>query len=638
MTGTTTTPFHAMATSERDGVHVVRDTGTAWLDGSEDHLFSLMTEGGHDLSSGSDELYATARTWPERYHLSTSRANVVRALDLPADATVLEIGAGCGAITRYLGETCARVDALEPTFARARVAAARTADLPGVRVHLAEVADLPAEPAYDVVVVVGVLEYVGSGTADADPYRTFLERLRATLRPGGRLVLAIENQLGVKYWAGAPEDHSHQVYDSVEGYPVGGPARTFSRSVLTDLVRSAGYGAVDVLGAFPDYKLTRLVLGDRLLELAPGLAVDVPRFPSPDWVRPRPAVGDERRMWQQVVQAGLGMDMANSFLVVATAGESDATSPLWPRERLGRYFSMLRRSPFQVAKTVVERDGAVLVESRPVGSGAADGLRVLGYTEEWCPGEDFVDVVVAEPGRLDAAVGDWSRLLRERTEAAAAEGRGVPFDVVPHNIHYVGGTPRLFDDEWRATSLDLDGVLRRGALLLVRDLLDRRAPQHWGVETWVDLVRRVAASAGLDLDGDAVERTVRDEAELQATVGGAAPGSARHDEIAERVERDLRHSLEEARHGVVPPRAWELAVEGEAEAVRLRDLLFATGTQLDEARAGIERLEADLVARDGELAELRAELTQWQSAPLRRTAGRVARQVRESRRARRQDS
>lgn len=623
---TDTTPFHALTTSVRDGVHVVRDTGAAWLDGSEGDLYDLVTGGGHDLASGSDELYATARTWPERYHLSPSRANVVRALDLPADATVLEIGAGCGAITRYLGEACASVDALEPTFGRARVAAARTADLPGVRVHQADVADLPAVPVYDVVVVVGVLEYVAGGSDDPEPYRTFLEQLRATLRPGGRLVLAIENQLGVKYWAGAPEDHSHKVFDSIEGYPVDGPARTFSRSRLTELVRSAGFGAVDVLGAFPDYKLTRLVLADRLLELAPSLALDVPSFPSPDWVRPRPALADERRVWQQVVAAGLGGEMSNSFVVVATTGDPSGDA-LWPTERLARYFSMNRRAPFQVAKTVHEDGGAVRIASRPTGAGTADGLHVLAYVEDWQAGDDLVGRVVAEPGLLDTAVQDWVRLLRERAGVAAAEGRGVPFDVLPHNIHYVDGTARLFDDEWRAEELPLEAVLRRGALLLARDLLAQRPPQVWGVQTWGALVQRIAGVAGVDVPADAVEDVLREEAQLQATVGGARPGTPRHAEIARRVADDLRNDLDEALHGSTPPRAWSLVDESDAEAIRLRDLLFATGAQLDEARATLDVLQARLAEREVALAAAHDEIRRWQSAPLRRTAGRVVRRV-----------
>jgi len=73
-----------------------------------------ILRGATDLSSSSDELVAQAASWPEMYHLNPARANVIRPLELSAQDTVLEIGAGCGAITRYLGEQCGAVDAIEP--------------------------------------------------------------------------------------------------------------------------------------------------------------------------------------------------------------------------------------------------------------------------------------------------------------------------------------------------------------------------------------------------------------------------------------------------------------------------------------------------------------------------------------------
>ena len=124
------------------------------------------------MSSDSDELIAKANDWPTRYHLEPARANVLKALELPAGARVLEIGAGCGAVTRYLGETCALVDALEPVPARATVARERTRDLPNVEVFVGELDDLPDVESYDIVVVVGVLEYAGNGAAELAPGRS----------------------------------------------------------------------------------------------------------------------------------------------------------------------------------------------------------------------------------------------------------------------------------------------------------------------------------------------------------------------------------------------------------------------------------------------------------------------------------
>ncbi|HJP07642.1 MAG TPA: hypothetical protein QF882_09345, partial [Arenicellales bacterium] len=63
--------------------------------------------------------------WALEYHLSPLRANILRGLDLTGRSTALEIGAGCGAITRYLGDTGFEVDAVEGSASRARLARLR---------------------------------------------------------------------------------------------------------------------------------------------------------------------------------------------------------------------------------------------------------------------------------------------------------------------------------------------------------------------------------------------------------------------------------------------------------------------------------------------------------------------------------
>lgn len=586
------TPLRALPTTDDGGVRVIRDTGAAWLDGSEETLLERMRSG-LSLHSLSDELFATATNWPEQYHLSPSRANVLRALDLPADATVLEIGAGCGAITRYLGETCAVVDAIEPTLARARVAAARTAELPGVAVFNGEISDVPQVPTYDLVVVVGVLEYVGGGAAAVAPYVEFLRTLRGVLRPGGRLVVAIENRLGVKYLAGAPEDHSGQVFHSVEGYPQDGPARTFSRRRLVALAEEAGFGATQVLGAFPDYKLTRVVYDDRLLTDAAELAVRIPRFPSPDWAVPRPPLLDEARLWAELVDAGAAAELANSLLLVATVDGADVVADLWPRDRAATYFSMRRRRAFQVMKRVELAGDGVVVASALLGSGESDGLRVLPYREPAVDGDGLVDRVLADPSRLADAITDWVRLLESR----AAESQGTPFDVLPHNVHYVDGVPRFIDDEWRAEDLTLEDAKLRGAVLLARDLSQALPLDVWGAETVTGLAITVARLAGVRVDDDGVRAALDREAELQSRVGGGSPGTSAHAMTRDIVRKDLARAFDCPASGEPHERAWERYERAEREAVEARDLLLETGRQLDAARAELARSSSARVRR-----------------------------------------
>ena len=66
-----------------------------------------------DVSLFSEELRVACTDWVTNCHLHVTRANLLRPFRSLLTGKVLEIGAGCGALTRYLGECGAEVIALE---------------------------------------------------------------------------------------------------------------------------------------------------------------------------------------------------------------------------------------------------------------------------------------------------------------------------------------------------------------------------------------------------------------------------------------------------------------------------------------------------------------------------------------------
>lgn len=495
---------------------MLHDHGSTYADGAEDHVLDIV-RGASDVSSTSDELVSHATDWPTRYHLDPARANIVRALTFPPDARVLEIGAGCGAVTRYLAERVALVDALEPVPSRARTIAERTRDLGNTQVFVGHVDDVPDEPAYDVVVVIGVLEYVASGADDEEPYVDFLRGIRSRLVPGGTLVLAIENKLGVKYLAGAPEDHSNRVADSMESYPYGSPARTFSRTELIDLMSKAGLSAETRI-ALPDYKMTEAVVDPaRIPAGRERLLTQVSAFPSPDWV---PSVGrfaDERMFWTSLIDAGLAAESGNSFLVVATNGSGGPS--VWDHDLLGAYWPVGVRSDL-THTTALKVGGGQLLLSPVVDDDSATShgpLRSNTAPQADVGEPNFVDRARrADPAELARLVSAWADVLARR-EAATGP---VEWDLVPHRL-VVGDDGGLTPcrTEWHLTSHGWDTVRRRGIVLLADRLARTTRGDRWpDVTTVRGLATRLGASAGLSEDGSWMDLFVDEEAALVAAV------------------------------------------------------------------------------------------------------------------------
>ncbi len=86
----------------------------AYSDGEEAELnLQEIITNTSDLSSCSRELEENIHDWVSEYHLSHQRSNLLRAFDLDNVKNALELGCGCGALTRYLGEQGIILDAIE---------------------------------------------------------------------------------------------------------------------------------------------------------------------------------------------------------------------------------------------------------------------------------------------------------------------------------------------------------------------------------------------------------------------------------------------------------------------------------------------------------------------------------------------
>ena len=292
----------------------------AYSDGeaSERRLLQIL-QSTEDLSSGSKELESHISDWPSEYHLSRKRSNLLRPLNLEGVERVLELGCGCGAISRYLGEQRGlQIDSVEGSRVRARLAASRCRDLDNVRVHCANFNDLELPTNhYDLVLLVGVTEYAGRFSerdSDQEALQDLLALAKAALRPDGVVVIAIENRLGLKYLLGACEDHYGRPWVGVDNYPQSEGIRTYSKVEWQQQLTSAGFAESQFCYPFPDYKIPTLVLDEAAISSENSLEV-LSRIKSRDYLQAF-EIKEESKIWSGLIQAGVADQSANSFLIV----------------------------------------------------------------------------------------------------------------------------------------------------------------------------------------------------------------------------------------------------------------------------------------------------------------------------------
>jgi Predicted glycosyltransferases len=298
----------------------------SYSDGSvvENHILEVLRNT-TDRSTLSPELRKSCQDWATTYHLSSERANLLRPFGtILENASVLEIGAGCGAITRFLGETGSHVVAVEGTRRRAQIARTRTSDLNNVHIVCDRFNEFNVDTKFDVVTLIGVLEYANMFTPSESPMKSMLERAKSFLKPDGVLLIAIENQLGLKYFAGSPEDHIGEPMYGIENRYTRQQPETLGKAAITQLITEAGFQYRNFLAPFPDYKLPCSIITELGFLTAhfdaSSLAAQCVRR---DYQLPADLTFSPELAWPTIFKNKLALDLANSFLIIASNSEHD---------------------------------------------------------------------------------------------------------------------------------------------------------------------------------------------------------------------------------------------------------------------------------------------------------------------------
>ena len=468
--------------------------GIAYSDGDEIELrIASIIEQASDTTVLSTELRQHCTDWPSLYHLSGTRANILRPFAGSLAGDILEIGAGCGAITRYLGECGANVLALEGSPRRAAIARSRTSDLENVAVLAEKFDSFQCDHKFDVITLIGVLEYANLFTPAENPALAMLQQVRSLLKPDGKLIIAIENQLGLKYFAGAPEDHLGQAMYGIEGRYRKDQPQTFGRKVLAGMLEQAGFVASEFLAPFPDYKLPVSILTEKGINngdfdsaaFAWQSARRDPQLP--------PYCGFSLELaWPDIFKNGMALDLANSFLIISSpthqrSSDSDAEvlAYHYSTDRVPQYCKETR---FEVSdnrdiKVVCKRLGTgpqnVHVGEDPVIN--FDCPETDKYSSGKVMSWEFVQIVTRDGWTVEE-VGEFLQRYISILEhffnqagitlsVASPEVRipGKYFDLVPQNIIILAdGSPVIIDTEWSLREdRELGQLLFRGLLLMV---------------------------------------------------------------------------------------------------------------------------------------------------------------------------
>jgi SAM-dependent methyltransferase len=606
-------------------------TGIDYSDGDDvEAEIARVIEQASDISVLSAELRSHCTDWPSLYHLSSTRANIMRPFEKILTGDVLEIGAGCGAITRYLGECGANVLALEGSPRRAAIARSRTRDLENVTVLAEKFDQFQCNHQFDVITLIGVLEYANLFTSGENPHIAMLEMAHALLKPEGRLVIAIENQLGLKYFAGAPEDHHSVPMYGIEGRYKSNQAETFGHRTLLDMILQAGLQHVETLAPFPDYKMPVSILteqGAAATDFDAGALAwqSVKKDPQ----LPYSTLFSMERTWPVISRNLLAIELGNSFLIVA----SNRRDKVVERGHLAFHYSSDRAAKYS-KEIIFSRAAAGRIElgyralccaSKPEETANQNLIYRRPETSVYVLGVPlsyrFVEIVTSPGWSIPGCLVFFKDYFESLRDCLQSDGNklkdlhagtilpGDYLDAIPGNI--------IIDNEGRATYIDrewcaiegvlLDYLLFRSIMSLLGSISLFAIPADGEPTTRGGFTIEVMEGLGFFVDEETIAKFLESESDLSIFSSGiedrifsswqpeqALPGLAATPSV-QYLETRLAEALEAKNNAEI------LAYSHLAEVVELQAQLAV----MDEAKSGAEELAHSHFA---EMAQLQAQL------------------------------
>jgi len=249
------------------------EPSTCYRDTGKEKIFDILNlmNSGTKWDDAVEEIFAETNPWLCSIVTSPKRYKFLEEMSLEQNQRVLDIGAGWGQTAIPLARTN-KACALEPTPERMDFIQAAAK-----QEHVAEnlffigsdYMEVEFQTKFDLILSIGVLEWIGAFREDGEAEEiqaAFLAKTKQDLRIDGKLVIGIENRLGLKYLLGANDDHigipniachtkdlSKKKYKHVTDKEL--RCLTHSMTEYEKMLKEAGYCRVKFFAALPDYKL-----------------------------------------------------------------------------------------------------------------------------------------------------------------------------------------------------------------------------------------------------------------------------------------------------------------------------------------------------------------------------------------------
>lgn len=266
-----------------------------------------------------DQVVSMYRSPEVFYHFSPLRKNLISWYDGWKDKKILEVGSECGALTSHFLRQAFNVTCLELSPDYQAVNRTRNRECDNVKYVTGKLEDLPDEM-YDIIFAgssfSGACAYIEEKEEAEAPF-SLLRALAGRLNQAGKIVLAVENRMGYKYFAGAMEEYSGAYFGGIEGKTGAHGERTFTSLEMRDLFCRMPEFEISEYYPYPDYRFPMTIYSPQFLPKKGELNLN-----GNDIHGKRLHLFDETKGLDLILEHGLFPFFSNSYLYIMEKRQS----------------------------------------------------------------------------------------------------------------------------------------------------------------------------------------------------------------------------------------------------------------------------------------------------------------------------
>ncbi len=247
--------------------------------------------------------------WTEFLHLSKRRESLLAWYDFLPHAEVLEVAAGFGALTGLLCRRAGHVTVTERSVFRAEIIAKRYHYIENLDIYAGDLLDLKFNKKFDYIVLAGILELQGDGSPELLPYIKYLEKVKKLLKPCGKILISVDNRLGLKYFCGEKFQYSGKSFSALNaefmsrGY-------NFSKAELVTILKEAKLNFYKFYYPLPDYRFPQIIYSEKFLPTE-----SIGERLKPYYLNKEGLILSEKNLYKDIIENHIFECMANSFFI-----------------------------------------------------------------------------------------------------------------------------------------------------------------------------------------------------------------------------------------------------------------------------------------------------------------------------------